>query len=71
MLCNYSTIEKDRKQFEEAVDTVLKLLDRQEEIIDFLIKNKGKWEITGSQITFNSNSLVNKYNDLLKKIQND
>ena len=34
MLGNNSTIEKDRKQFEEAVDTVLKLLDRQEEIID-------------------------------------
>lgn len=71
MLGKNSTIEKDRKEFEEAVDTVLKLLDGQEEIIDFLIKNKGKWKITGAQITFESNSLVNKYNDLLKKLQND
>ena len=71
MIGKNSSIEKDRKQFEEAIDMVLDLLNKQEEIIDFLIENKGQWEISGSQITFRDSKLVTKYNNLLTKLQAD
>ena len=45
------------------------MLKIEEEIIDFLIENKGQWKVQGEQILFNSNSLVITYNGFLTKLR--
>ena len=47
----------------------MNLLNNVEETIDFLIANKGKWQIQGEQVMFNSNELVQTYNNLISKLQ--
>lgn len=64
-------LEDKKKELDESINSVLSLLDTEEEIIDFLIANKGKWKIQvqEQQILFNTNELIQTYNDLLSKLQ--
>lgn len=61
--------ESERKEMEQAIDKVASMLDIAEEIINFLVENKGQWQVQGEQIVFNSNSLVQKYNGFLTKLR--
>ena len=61
--------ESEKKQLEKSIDKVVSMLEIEEEVIDFLIENKDKWQIQGEQIVFNSNSLVIKYNSFLTKLR--
>ena len=61
--------ESEKKQLEKSIDKVVSMLEIEEEVIDFLIENKDKWQIQGEQIVFNSNSLVIKYNSILTKLR--
>lgn len=61
--------ETERKEMEQAIDKVASMLDIAEEIINFLVENKGQWQVQGEQIVFNSNSLVQKYNGFLTKLR--
>ena len=45
------------------------MLNIEEEVINFLIENKGKWKVQGEQVLFDSNSLVIKYNSFLTKLR--
>lgn len=61
--------ESERKEMEQAIDKVASMLDIAEEIINFLVENKGQWQVQGEQVVFNSNSLVQKYNGFLTKLR--
>ncbi len=61
--------DAEKKQFETSIDKVVSMLEIEEEVLDFLIENKGKWQIQGEQVLFNSNSLVIKYNSFLTKLR--
>ena len=49
--------ERNDKTVENSLNDVVSLLDNSEKIIDFLIENKGKWQIEGDNIVFNSDTL--------------
>ncbi len=61
--------EKERNELESSMDKLVRMLDIEAEVIDFLIANKGKWQVQGEQIAFNSNSLVTTYNGFLTKLR--
>lgn len=61
--------ETEKKEFEKSINQVVSMLDVVDDVFDFLIENKGKWEVQGEQVLFNSNSLVIKYNSFLTKLR--
>lgn len=61
--------DAERNELENSINMVVSLLDTAEEVIDFLIANKGKWEIQDGQIAFATNQLVETYNGFLEKLQ--
>ncbi len=61
--------DTERNELESSINMVVSLLDTAEEVIDFLIANKGKWEVQGGQIAFATNQLVETYNGFLEKLQ--
>lgn len=61
--------EEDKKEFEESIDQLIDLLNVGEETVNFLSKNKGKWQVKGKQIYFTNQSLINEYNKILSKIK--
>lgn len=63
--------EKNDKTVDNAINSVISLLDNIEKIIDFLIANKNDWHIEGENIVFNSNASLNKYNELLENLPMD
>ena len=62
-------LNTEKNELEEAINMIVSLLDTEEEVIDFLIANKGKWKIQGEQILFDTNELVQTYNEFLTKLQ--
>ncbi len=61
--------DAEKKEFETSIDKVISMLQIEEEVLNFLTENKGKWEIEGDQVLFNSNSLVIQYNGFLTKLR--
>ena len=61
--------ESEKKQLETSIDKVVSLLGTEEEVIEFLIENNGKWRVEGEKVLFDSNSLVVKYNSFLTKLR--
>lgn len=64
--------QTEKKELENSlasIDKVISMLDIENEVMDFLITNKGKWQVQGQQILFNSNSLVTQYNAFLTKLR--
>ncbi len=61
--------DAEKKEFETSIDKVISMLQIEEEVLNFLTENKGKWEIEGEQVLFNSNSLVIQYNGFLTKLR--
>ncbi|MCI8636824.1 MAG: hypothetical protein HFJ36_03050 [Clostridia bacterium] len=61
--------DAEKKELETSIDKVISMLGTEEEVINFLIENKGKWEVKNNQVMFNNNSLVIKYNSFLTKLR--
>lgn len=61
--------DKEKQELETSIEKVQSMLNIEEEVINFLVENKGQWRIQGGQILFNSNSLVIKYNGFLTKLR--
>lgn len=57
--------EQEDKTVEESIDSIIQLLNNSEEVIDFLIANKGSWKVGTDGIEFTSQKLINKYNELI------
>ena len=62
-------IEEDTT-VENSMDEVINLLKYSEDVIDFLVENKGKWQIDGENIVFESRELSDEYNKLIDKVIN-
>lgn len=60
--------EKNDKTIENAINNMVSVLKNSEKIIDFLIENKNSWKIQDDNITFSSDSLANKYNELASNL---
>lgn len=61
--------DAEKKEFETSIDKVISMLQIEEDVLNFLIENKGKWEVEGNQVLFSSNSLVTEYNGFLTKLR--
>lgn len=61
----------DDKTIENSINDLVSLITDEEAIINFLINNKGNWEIDNNEIVFYTNSLTDQYNNLLSKITNE
>lgn len=61
--------ETEKNELEKAIDKVISMLEIEEEVLNFLTENKGKWQVQGEQVLFNSNSLVMEYNGFLTKLR--
>lgn len=61
--------EEEKKELETSIDKVISMLNTEEEVINFLIENKGKWQVEGEQVLFDSNTLVIEYNSFLTKLR--
>lgn len=57
--------EEEKEDMEQAVGIITKLLDGTVAIYDFLEDNKSDWKVKDDQISFSSDKLVEKYNELL------
>lgn len=66
---NLSEMESARDEIVKSLNDVKALIENEEETIDFLIKNKGKWEVENDQLVFYSESLSNQYNNIISKIK--
>lgn len=58
----------DDKTVENAINDVVAILDSSEDVIDFLIENTNNWQIVEGNIVFDSDSLSQKYDGLIKKM---
>lgn len=56
------------KSLEEASVAINNVLEVQEKVITLLIENKGKWDIKGDEIQFETQKLVNEYNNLISSL---
>lgn len=65
MIINFDFFGKDIKEAEDSIQSVIDNLDKIDKVIEFLILNKGKWQIIGSNIIFLDESLIPEFNGLL------
>lgn len=61
--------DSQKKELETSIDKVISMLSTEEEVINFLVENKGKWRVQGGQILFDTNSLVTTYNGYITKLR--
>ena len=63
-----TAIEESNTELEKSLDEMMKLLDVETQIINFLSENKDGWEIQGENIVFSSEELQNQYNEYISQI---
>lgn len=61
--------DSEKREIETSIDKVVSMLGIQEEVINFLVQNKGNWQVQGDKIVFHSNSLVTAYNAFLTRLR--
>ncbi len=57
-----------KTDLEAASASINNLLNTEEEVINLLVANKGKWKIQDNKIVFDEVAILNQYNELIKKI---
>lgn len=60
--------KEDIQLVEDSINEVIDALNKSEDVIDFLIKNKYSWTIEGENIVFNDNKTLDQYNILIMKL---
>ncbi len=60
--------ENAKGYLETASERVNNLLNTEEEVINLLVANKGKWKIQNDKIVFDEVNTLNAYNELIKKV---
>lgn len=63
------SLNKDKEELLQSLDKIKTVIKNEQEVINFLVKNKKSWTIQNNAVTFSSQSLVNEYNKLIKKLQ--
>ncbi len=59
--------ENDVKELNSLIDKSIKVLDISEEAIDLLSTNQDKWNLTNNQVMFTDQTLLDKYNKIIKQ----
>lgn len=67
---NLESDEEDEKLF-DSLNSIIDLINAEEEVINFLIENKDNWQVENGSIAFTSDSLIDEYNMLLAAINNE
>lgn len=65
-----SSLEETGKEIISSLDQFKNLIAKEQEIIDFLVKNKRSWKLENDTLVFYSNTLSNKYNKLTSELNN-
>ncbi|MCI9585464.1 MAG: hypothetical protein HFH45_02360 [Bacilli bacterium] len=60
--------ETAKQYLQTAGNQMNNLLNVEEQVIDLLIANKGKWKIENGKIVFQETATLNKYNELCNKL---
>lgn len=53
---------------QNSIDEVITILNTSEEVLNLLSENQDSWKIDGENISFNSESLSNQYDELVKSL---
>ena len=53
---------------QDSIDEVIGILNTTEEVLNLLSENQDSWKIDGENISFNSESLSNQYDELVKSL---
>ena len=53
---------------QDSIDEVITILNTSSEVLNLLSANQSAWEIDGENISFNSESLSNQYDELVKSL---
>lgn len=61
--------QEELDKVNSSLDSVINILDIEQDMIDLLKNNAGKWQIQNNMVMFNSNDLLTQYNDLVDKLQ--
>lgn len=66
----YKTImgESSYEEISSSIDELIDVLNKSNNIIDFLIENKGSWEIQDDMIVFSTNEQIEEYNNLIAQL---
>lgn len=67
---NLESDEEDEKLF-DSLNSIIDLINAEEEVIHFLIENKDNWQVENGSITFTTDALIDKYNMLLEAVSNE
>ena len=67
---NLESDEEDEKLF-DSLNSIIDLINAEEEVIHFLIENKDNWWVENGSITFTTDALIDKYNMLLEAVSNE
>lgn len=60
--------QEDKNKIDESIDLIYNIIDVGNETIDFLIQNKGKWEVQGEEIAFETDVLSTQYTNIINKL---
>lgn len=66
----YKTImgESSYEEISSSIDQLIDVLNKSNNIIDFLIESKGSWEIQDDMIVFSTNEQIEEYNNLIAQL---
>lgn len=67
---NLESDEEDEKLF-DSLNSIIDLINAEEEVIHFLIENKDNWQVENGSIAFTTDALADKYNMLLEAVSNE
>ena len=60
--------ESQYEEIETSINELISLLNKSNDIIDFLRENKDSWEIENGTILFETDELVSEYNTLVDSL---
>lgn len=61
--------EGEDKTVENSINDIIEMLHTSEDVINFLSTNRNSWSIEDDNIVFTKDSLANKYDELISRLQ--
>lgn len=62
-------LEAEGKEIISSLDEFKNLITTEQELVEFLIKNKRSWKVVNNELVFYSSNLTNQYNNLISKLK--
>lgn len=62
-------LETEGKEIISSLDEFKNLVTTEQELVEFLIKNKRSWKVVNNELVFYSSNLTNQYNNLISKLK--